>query len=110
MAKSVIENLKSFNAYIRSIAKKRILLVFRLMNMESWLMKKLMCDMLNTFFSSVFCREEQEGILREVKNLFQEDTDSTLTNIEISEAIKSKLKILKPGKAPGMDGLVPAAA
>ena len=67
-----------------------------------------MCDVLNKFFSSVFSREEQEGILPEVEKFFQEDTDSALTNIEISEeAIKSKLKMLKPGKAPVMDGLVP---
>ena len=40
--------------------------------------------------------------------MFQGDTDSALTNIEISkEVIKSKLKMLKPGKSPGMDGLVP---
>ena len=38
----------------------------------------------------------------------RKDKDSAITNIEISEeAINSKLKMLKPGKAPGMDGLVP---
>ena len=43
------------------------------------------CDAPNKFFSSVFASEEQEGILLEIKNFFQEDTDSVLTNIEISE-------------------------
>ena len=40
-----------------------------------------MCDVLNKFFISVFSREKQVGILPQVTNFFQEDTDNVLTNI-----------------------------
>ena len=67
-----------------------------------------MCDVLNKIFSSVYSIEKQEGLLMEVNNFFQKDISSALCRIEITEEIvEINLKILKLGKAPSIDGLVP---
>ena len=44
-------------------------------------------------------REEQKDILPEVKKFFHKDIDNALTNTEILETVKNKLKMLKHGKA-----------
>jgi len=69
---------------------------------------EVMFEILNSYFRSVFTSENVNNDLLEVRNMFIEDNNHMLNNIEIThDIISSKLSKLKINKAPGVDGLVP---
>jgi len=67
-----------------------------------------MCEILNSYFGSVFTSKNVNNDLPEVRNTFVEDNNHMLNNIEITQdIISSKLSKLKINKTPSVDGLVP---
>ena len=65
--------------------------------------KSEMCNILNNYFGSDFTNESNLGELPILTNLFD---GQVLDNIAMdSEVVYTKLKQLKPDKAPGIDGL-----
>ena len=58
-----------------------------------------MSEILNSYFGSVFTKENLSDKLPEVEQVFKGNLSSNLTVVE-------KLKKLKSNKAPGTDGLV----
>jgi ribonuclease P/MRP protein subunit RPP40 len=67
-----------------------------------------MCNTLNDFFASVFTKERQDEELPEVETRFNHDSCCMLENIDSTEKmVGNRLKKLKAGKAPGIDGIVP---
>ena len=66
-----------------------------------------MSKLLNNYFSSVFTIEDLNEKLPEVTNRFQGDDCCMLKDINLSrEVIINKMKSLRDGKAPGIDGIV----
>ena len=66
-----------------------------------------MSEILNSYFGSVFTKENLSDKLPEVEQVFKGDLSSNLTDIIITpEVVVEKLKKLKSNKAPGTDSLV----
>ena len=66
-----------------------------------------MSEILNSYFGSVFTKENLIDKLPEVEQVFKGDLSSHLTDIIITlEIVVEKLKKLKSNKAPGADGMV----
>ena len=64
-----------------------------------------MAEMLNTYFATVFTREDCDHLPR-VKNVFCADKSQSLSSFMIgSNAVKDKLCKLKNNKAPGIDSV-----
>ena len=69
---------------------------------------RVMCQILNEYFCSVFTSETVNNALPEVKYMFDKDSNHMLSNIELSQdTIASKLSKLKANKVSGVDGIVP---
>ena len=65
--------------------------------------KSEMCGILNNYFGSVFINESNLGDLPQLSQVFEsKELDKIALDCEI---VKSKLKQLKPDKAPGIDGI-----
>ena len=63
-----------------------------------------MCDVLNSFFASVFTEENIESI-PEVTPVFNGECSQMLNNITVtSDDVFNTIMKLKDGKAPGNDG------
>jgi len=61
----------------------------------------VMCEILNSYFGSVFTSENVNNDLLEVRNMFVEDNNHMLNNIVITQdIISSKLSKVKINKAP----------
>ena len=64
-------------------------------------------EILNSYFASVFTKENVSDKLPEVEQVFEGDLISNLTDILITpEVVVEKLKKLKSNKAPGTNGQV----
>jgi len=68
---------------------------------------EVMCEILNSYFGSVFTSENVDD-LPKVRNMFEEEKNHMLNNIEITQdIISSNLSKLKINRAPSVDRLVP---
>ena len=104
LAKNVTSDTKSFYSYVRSKSKVKDA-VGPLANPNGELVteKSEMCNILNNYFGSVFTNEDNLGELPPITQLFD---GQALDKIVIdSEIVYTKLRNLKPDKAPGIDGL-----
>ena len=109
LVNSIKRNPKSFYSYVRSRCKTKDKVgPLKDENGKLVLDDKDRAQLLNTFFSSVFTKENMTQI-PEVKN--RDNTggeDEKLNEIKIdSIMVFNKLARLKEGKAPGDDGFVP---
>ena len=93
---------KAFFGYLKRITKARDT-VGPLRNDKNEIISddSLMADCLNSFFSSVFTREDTSNI-PEPESFFTADSDEVLTNIQFSmKAVEEKLHNLKKDSSPG---------
>ena len=66
-----------------------------------------MSEILNSYFGSIFTKENLTDNLPDVEQVFKGDLSSNLTAIIITpEVVVEKLKKLKSNKASSADGLV----
>ena len=108
LASNVKADPKSFYAYVRSKSKTKSS-VGPLKNDDGVLISDdlQMSEMLNSYFGSVFTKENLSDTFPEVEQVFKGDQSSNLTDIIITpEVVVEKLKKLKSNKAPGRDGQV----
>jgi hypothetical protein len=69
---------------------------------------KVMCNILNDYFGSVFTEENDALILLEVVNKFTEDSNHMLRRMKLTEdANRNRLRKLKVNKASGIHNIVP---
>ena len=100
LASNVKTYPKSFYAYVRSQSKTKTS-VGPLKNGDGVLISDdlQMSEILNSYFGSVFMKENLRDKLPEVEQVFKGDLSSNITDIIITPEVKSN-------KAPGMEGLV----
>jgi hypothetical protein len=105
----VKRNPKSFYAYVRSkTSVNEVLGPLRDRDGKLVTESEGMCNTLNDFFASVFTNEKQDEELPEVEIRFNHDSCCMLEHIDFTEKIVgNRLRKLKVGKAPGLDGIVP---
>lgn len=97
-------NKRPFNAYVKSKTKTRQNVGPLKVNNKLVSENAEMAEALNEFFSSVFTKESQ-GPLPNCPKL---PSGSTMSDMWIdSEMVKKKILKLKPGSAPGPDGITP---
>jgi ribonuclease P/MRP protein subunit RPP40 len=109
VASEVKSNPKSFYAYVRSKTSVKEV-VGPLRDREGKLVTESegMCGLLNDFFASVFTNERQDEELPEVEARFSHDSCCMLDHMDLTEKmVVSRIRKLKVGKAPGIDGIVP---
>ena len=112
LSQEVETNPKSFYAYVRSKSKTKDRVCPLKDNSGNIVAEDVnICNLLNSFFSSVFtkedtnCSEEDFPILRDI---FSGDCDEMLHDIIVDdEVVMSRLKKLHVSKAPGVDDIVP---
>jgi ribonuclease P/MRP protein subunit RPP40 len=104
IADNVKSNPKGFYAYVRSkTTLKEVVGPLRDKDRRLLMEHGEMCNELNTFFASVFTKENLEESLPPV---ITKDTEDTCGMRYITtEVIYKKLKQLKVGKAAGIDGI-----
>ena len=108
IAVDISKNPRSFYAYVRSktVAKE---IVGPLRNADGELTSDdlKMSEILNTYFGSVFNKEEINSTMSEIKVKITNDMDK-LTSVTVNkQIIYKKIMNLKPNKAPGVDGIIP---
>ena len=112
LEKKLVSNIKtdpkSFYAYVRSKSKTKTS-VSPLKNRGGVLISDdlQMSEILNSYFGSVFTKENLSDKLLEVEQVFKGNLSSNLADIIITpEVLVENLKKLKSNKAPVTDGLV----
>ena len=106
LAKQYKKNNKAFHSYIKKKTSNRVT-VGPLKDEEDALITDdgKMANLLNSFFCSVFTREDTDSI-PEAENLYT--GQDPLVSVDITvEKVKSKLASLKPSSAPGPDSMWP---
>lgn len=108
LAADVKKNPKSFYRYVRSQTKSKDR-VGPLKDSAGNIIQddRRVCELLNGFFASVFTNEDIQSIPEE-DEVFIEDSSQILSGMLItSNDVFNKIMVLKDGKAPGDDGVVP---
>ena len=110
LAKNRKKNSKSFYSYLKKKTSNRVSVGPLIDDADD---KKLvtddckMAEMLNTFFCSVFTREDL-SLMPEAEHYFQGEDSERLKTVNITaEKVKKKLQNLSPSSAPGPDKMWP---
>ena len=106
LAKQYKKNTKAFHSYIKKKTSNRVTVGPLKDETDALITDETgMADLLNTYFCSVFTREDTSSV-PEAEKLYT--GPDPLVDVEISEGnVKAKLTNLKPSSAPGPDSMWP---
>lgn len=107
LAKNIKLDPKSFYSYTRSKSKTKDS-IGPLKSEAGELVQNDIdkCSVLNKYFGSVFTVEGDCNNLPEVEQIYKDDPNNILTDLDITtDIVLGQLRKLKPSKAPGIDGL-----